>query len=110
MCDEKVRKALRHKVQAVERVYDNGEQVYFKRDGDKATWRRPRQILGKIGSIYFIVHQGEVVRVAACRIVAVEEANKQMGMTGERDSTIPEEPLRSETKRTEGIEVEMSTR
>ena len=29
MCDEKVRKALRHKVRAVERVYDDGEQVYF---------------------------------------------------------------------------------
>ena len=98
MCDRKARKAQRHKVRAVERVYDYGEQVYFERDGDKGTCRGPGQILGKRGSMYFIVHQGKVVRrVGACRIVAVEEANKQMGETGERDPTIPEEPPRSET-------------
>ena len=62
MCDERVRKALGHQVQAMERIYANQEQVYFKQDGDKATWKGPGQILGKRGSTYFIVHQGEVVR------------------------------------------------
>ena len=35
-CDEKVRKVLRHKVRAVERTYKAGEEVFFRRDGDKA--------------------------------------------------------------------------
>ena len=79
MCDEKVRKALRHKVRAVERSYEVGEQVYYRRDGDKAAWRGPATILAHRGSAgYFLEHQGDVVRVAACRIVAVEEADGQM--------------------------------
>ena len=82
MCDEKVRKALRHKVRAVERIYAKEEQVCFKQDGDKATWRGPGQILGKRGSMYFIVHQAKVVRVTACRIFAVAEASRQMGESG----------------------------
>ena len=35
-CDEKIRQALRHKVRAVEKHYVSGEQVFYKRDGDKA--------------------------------------------------------------------------
>ena len=79
MCDEKVRKALRHKVRAVERTYGAGEQVYFRRDGDKAAWRGPATVLGSRGSVHFLVHQGDVVRVAACRIVAIGEAEEQIG-------------------------------
>ena len=78
MCDEKVRKALRHKVRAVERTYGAGEQVYYRRDGDKAAWRGPATVLGSRGSVHFLVHQGDVVRVAACRIVAIGEAEEQI--------------------------------
>ena len=38
-CDEKIRKALLHKVRAVEKSYLSSEQVFYKRDGDKASWR-----------------------------------------------------------------------
>ena len=41
MCDQKVRRALRHKVRAVERTYAAGEKVYYRRDSDKAEWRGP---------------------------------------------------------------------
>ena len=43
-CDEKIRKALRHKVRAVEKHYISGEQVFYKRDGDKAAWRGPATV------------------------------------------------------------------
>ena len=76
-CDEKVRKALRHKVRAVERTYTTREQVFFRRDGDKARWRGPATVLGNKGSVHYLVHQGDVIRVAACRIIAVGEEEKQ---------------------------------
>ena len=86
MCDEKVRKALRHKVRAVERTYEAGEQVYYRRDGDKAAWRGPATILANRGSAgYFLEHQGDVVRVAACRLVAVGEAEEQIGMQEDKE-------------------------
>ena len=79
MYDEKVRKALRHKVRAVERRYTSGEQVFYRRDGDKKEWRGPATVIGNKGSVHYLVHQGEVVRVAACRLVAVGDAEEQIG-------------------------------
>ena len=78
-CDEKIRKALRHKVRAVERTYNQGEKVYYRRDSDKSRWRGPATVLGNKGSIYYLVHQGDVIRVAACRLVTVGEAEEQIG-------------------------------
>ena len=77
-CDEKVRKALRHKVRAVERTYKAGEQVFFRRDGDKARWRGPATVLGNKGSVHYLMHQGDVIRVAAFRLIAVGEEEKQI--------------------------------
>lgn len=77
--DEKVRKALRHKVRAVERRYTSGEQVFYRRDGDKKEWRGPATVIGNKGSVHYLVHQGEVIRVAACRLVALGDAEEQIG-------------------------------
>ena len=79
MYDEKIRKALRHKVRAVERRYISGEQVFYRRDGDKKEWRGPATVIGNKGSVHYLVHQGEVVRVAACRLVALGDADEQIG-------------------------------
>jgi hypothetical protein len=83
-CEEKVRRALRHKVRAVERRYEAGEKVYYRRDGDKAVWRGPATVLGSKGSVHFLVHQGDVVRVAACRLVTTGEAEEQIGAKPEQ--------------------------
>ena len=78
-CDEKIRRALRHKVRAVERRYLAGEEVYYKRDSDRTQWRGPATVIGNRGALHFLVHQGELVRVAACRLVHTGEAEEQMG-------------------------------
>ena len=78
-CDEKIRRALRHKVRAVERRYLAGEEVYYKRDSDRTQWRGPATVIGNRGALHFLVHQGELVRVAACRMVHTGEAEEQMG-------------------------------
>ena len=79
LCDERIRRALRHKVRAVERRYTSGEEVYYKRDSDRAQWRGPATVIGNRGALHFLVHQGELVRVAACRMVHTGEAEEQMG-------------------------------
>ena len=79
MCDQKLRTAMRHKVRAVERHFNQGEQVYYRRDGDKAMWRGPATVLGNKGSVFFLVHQGQVLRVSSCRMVSTEEAAEQQG-------------------------------
>ena len=56
-CDEKIRRALRHKVQAVERQYKAGEEVYYKRDSDSGVWRGPATVMGNKGSVHFLIHQ-----------------------------------------------------
>ena len=76
MCDEKIRKALQHKVRAVERTFKTGEKVYYRRDGDKAKWCGPATVLGNKGSVHYLLHQGDVVQVVACRIVGTGEAEK----------------------------------
>ena len=38
MCDEKIRRDLRHRVRAVERNYRAGESVYYKRYSDRGEW------------------------------------------------------------------------
>ena len=77
-CDSKIRKALAHKVRAVERMFQAGESVYFKRDGNNR-WRGPATVIGNVGSVYFIKHQGSLLRLAACRLIGVVDAELQIG-------------------------------
>ena len=36
-------------------------------------------VIGRRGSVHYLVHQGDVVRVAACQLVTVGEAEEQIG-------------------------------
>lgn len=79
LCSDRIRTALRHKVRAVEKEYRQGDKVYYRRDGGGHMWKGPATVLGRKGTVYFIVHQSQVYRVAGCRLVAVEEAAEQLG-------------------------------
>ena len=46
ICDQKVMRALRHKVRAVERTYALGQKVYYRRDGEKVEWRELAVVIG----------------------------------------------------------------
>ena len=71
-CDEQIRRALRHKVRAVEKSYPQGTKVYYKRDG-QSQWRGKATVIGNDGSVYFLRHQGSIYRVPACRICDIED-------------------------------------
>ena len=107
-CEEKVRIALRHKVRAVERRYEAGEKVYYRRDGDKAAWRGPATVLGNKGSVHYLVHQGDVVRVAACRLVTTGEAEEQIGARPEQTTEDQHHTLRSPS--VAGLSIRCQTR
>ena len=79
--DQKVWKALRCNVRAVERVYVKEEEVFYRRDSNRVSWRGPAIMLGSRCSVYFLVHQGDVLRVAACRIVSTGDIDRSASRT-----------------------------
>ena len=67
---EKVRKALKHKVRVSSTRYNNGEKVYYKRDGvDK--WKGPGKVICQDGKIVFVRHGNVYVRVSTNRLLKV---------------------------------------
>ena len=60
--DEKIRRALRNKVRASERVFENGDRVFYKRER-KARWLGPGQIMFQDGKVGFVRHGAVFVRV-----------------------------------------------
>ena len=105
--NEKVQKALRHNVRAVERVYLQGEDVYYRRDSDRAAWRGPITVLESLGSVYFLVHQEDVVRVAASRIVATEDVDRQISMKDKETAQVPTNCVKeTEEKEAPGVDIE----
>ena len=72
-CDESIRRALRHRVRAAEKVFKPGNKVYYKRDGQDR-WNGPAVVIGNDGSVYYIRHRGNLYRVAACRLNDIEDS------------------------------------
>ena len=72
--DEKIRRALRHKVRSVEKPYTVGEKVYYKRDDQGIRWRGPASVIGIDGKVLILKHQESILRVASCRVQPVEQA------------------------------------
>ena len=71
---ERIRRALRNKVRASEKVFVRGDKCYYKREEDR--WRGPATVIGNDGKIYFLRHGGYLVRVSINRLVGVEDAEQ----------------------------------
>lgn len=67
---EKIRRALRHQVRAVENHFEAGDKVFYKRD-DSNRWRGPGKVIGQDHKIVFVRHADQIVRVSTCRLVKV---------------------------------------
>ena len=61
-CSEKIRRALRHKIRVVERDYNSGDLVYYKRDGTNE-WLGPAKVVVQDGKVVFIRHGSYLIRV-----------------------------------------------
>lgn len=67
---ERIRRALRSKVRAAEQVFENGDEVYYKRDG-RERWLGPGKVVFQDGKVIFIRHGGIFVRVSPNRVTKV---------------------------------------
>ena len=66
---EKIKRALVRKTRtATSLVYENGESVYYKRDGEPA-WKGPGTVIGKDGSVVVVKHGSSTVRVHPSRLM-----------------------------------------
>ena len=65
---ERIRRALRCKIQASEEKYEHGEGVYYKREGQE-TWLGPGKVVFQDGKVVFVRHGGVFVRVSPNRLV-----------------------------------------
>ena len=70
--DERIRRALRHKIRASEVILNNGDLVYYKRE-NRAKWLGPGKVVFQDGKIVFVRHGGVFVRVSPNRIIKADE-------------------------------------
>ena len=69
--DERIRRALRSKIRASEQVFQNGDLVFYKRDG-KERWLGPGKVVFQDGKVVFVRHGGVFVRVSPNRLCKVK--------------------------------------
>ena len=95
--DERIRRALRNKVRASEQVFENGDRVYYKREG-KERWLGPGKVVFQDGKVVFVRHGSVFVRVSPNRLkkatsdittedaaATVETQEDQAEVTGKAD-------------------------
>jgi transposase InsO family protein len=66
--DEKIRRALRHQVRAVEEKFEPNDTVYYKREGHNK-WLGPGKVIFQDGRLVFVRHGGVYVRVSTNRVI-----------------------------------------
>ena len=76
---ERIRRALRTKVRAAEDIYENGDRVYYKREG-KERWLGPATVVFQDGKVVFVRHGGIFIRVSPNRLNKIQKLKD--GMTG----------------------------
>ena len=65
--DERIRRALRNKIRASEEVFENGDSVFYKREG-KERWLGPGKVVFQDGKVVFVRHGSVFVRVSPNRL------------------------------------------
>ena len=65
--DEKIRRALRHNVRTSEELFNKGDKVYYKKEGQER-WLGPATVVCQDGKVIFARHGGQLVRLSPGRI------------------------------------------
>ena len=66
--DERLRRALRHKIRVLEHNFHIGDKVFYKREG-RDKWIGPGTVLGQDGKVVFLRHGGAYIRVSSNRVI-----------------------------------------
>lgn len=67
---ERVKRALRHQLRAMDTVFEKGDEVYFKRE-DSKKWHGPGRVIAQDGKVVFVRHGSGYIRVHPCRLIKV---------------------------------------
>ena len=65
--DERIRRALKHKVRTSEEFYSKGDQVFYKKE-DSERWFGPATVVCQDGKVIFARHGGSLVRLSPTRV------------------------------------------
>lgn len=100
--DERLRRALRSKIRAAEQVYENGDLVFYKRDG-KERWLGPGKVVFQDSKVVFIRHGGIYVRVSPNRLCKIDShsiSDNENKATSKSEIEFPKinKPEKSENK------------
>ena len=79
--DERLRRALRTKVRAAEQIFENGDTVFYKREG-KDRWLGPANVVFQDGKVVFIRHCGIFVRVSPNRLTKTYDSQIKTEVEG----------------------------
>ena len=74
--NERIRRALRTKVRAAEQINQNGDTVFYNREG-KERWLGPASVVFQDGKNVFVRHGGMFVRVSPNRLSKVQDMKSQ---------------------------------
>ena len=66
--DERIRRALRHKIRVSNETYEKGTEVFYKKDGH-SQWLGPAKVLAQDGKLVFVRHGNQLLRIAPNRLV-----------------------------------------
>lgn len=79
--DERLRRALRTKARAAEQIFENGDTVFYKREG-KDRWLGPANVVFQEGKEVFIRHGGIFVRVSPNRLTKTYDSQIKTEVEG----------------------------
>ena len=101
---ERIRRALKAKIRINDTLYEKGDIVYFKKEGEE-TWRGPAKVVFqdskvifiRIGSIYYRVSANRLIKAGEGLTKDIKEKEKQEDMNNEQEEK--SEPLNIRTTR-----------
>ena len=83
--EERIRRALRNKVRASEQIFENGDRVFYKREG-RERWLGPGKVVFQNGKVVFVRHGGIFVRVSPNRLQKVTNYLTENDTEAEQDN------------------------
>ncbi|CAL4122102.1 unnamed protein product [Meganyctiphanes norvegica] len=64
----RIRRALKHNIRQVENVFENGDNVYYKRENSNE-WKGPGRVIGQDGIVVIIKHGLFTIRAHSSRVI-----------------------------------------
>ncbi len=99
---ERIRRALKAKIRINDTIYEKGDIVYFKKEGEE-TWRGPAKVVFqdskvifiRIGSIYYRVSANRLIKAGEELAKDIKEKEKQEEQSGTQETGVESQTIRT---------------